>query len=173
MLEQAVYAGRNHSLSLAVAAALILSAPAQAADVVHVGLGSNLTALIAAPDGGAYVRIDRPQNIALGRASADGHFVSSRVDFLLDGQGGLGPDGQAWFKDGIRTFARMDAAGRVTKVGPLPQNTPVPDRVFATGPDGTLWTTTTLQQKLAHITADGTATFTPTAFPPCKETPDP
>src|SRR3954467_5382970 len=119
MFEQAVYAGRNHTFSLAAALTLLLSAPAHAADVVHVNLGSTIETLVAGPDGGAWVRIERRDDAALGRASADGRFVSVAVDSLTQG-GALGPDGQAWFTSGLRSLVRMDAAGRVTEVGSLP-----------------------------------------------------
>src|SRR3954451_5271381 len=114
MLEQAVYAGRNHIFSLAVALTLFASAPARAADVTHVRLGSRIDALVAGPDGGAWVRVARPHDVALGRAFPDGRFVSARSDALKDLGSALGPDGQAWFSAGVRTFARMDTAGRVT-----------------------------------------------------------
>src|SRR6478736_4397264 len=57
VLKQAVYAGRNHTFSLAVALALVLSTPAHAADVVRVDLGESIDELVAGPDGGAWVGI--------------------------------------------------------------------------------------------------------------------
>src|SRR4051812_41563428 len=112
MLEQAVYAGRNHAFSLAAVLALTFSAPAHAADVAHVRLGSTIKALVAAPDGGAWVRVERAHDGALGRAFADGRFATARVDDLLLGAGAVGPDGQAWFTSGLREFTRVDAGGR-------------------------------------------------------------
>src|SRR5687768_7011262 len=120
MLEQAVYAGRNHTVSLAVAliAIALLAPPAAATDVTRVRLGSSLEDLIAGPDGGAWVRIQRGTRAALGRASPDGRFVTAAVDDSVDDAGGaLGPDGQAWFTSGLRQLVRMDAAGQVSIVG--------------------------------------------------------
>src|SRR4051794_7694045 len=57
MLEQAVYAGRNHTSSLAVALTLLASAPAQAADVVRLPLGEQIRELVVAPTGGAWIGI--------------------------------------------------------------------------------------------------------------------
>src|SRR4051812_25546505 len=155
MFEQAVYAGRNHTFSLAVALALLLSAPARAADVARVNLGSKIDALVAGPEGGAWVRVKRRDDTALARASADGRFVSAAVDGLVDG-GALGPDGQAWFRSGLRGLVRMDAAGRLTDVGPLPESGDSLEDVFATGADGTLWAATSEIRSLAHVTPQGT-----------------
>src|SRR3954451_20848468 len=116
MFEQAVYAGRNHAFSLAAALTLLTRAPAQAADVTHVRLGSSIDALIAGQDGGAWVRVTRAHDVALGRAFPDGRFLTVRSDALRGLGSALGPDGQAWFPSGVHSFARMDTAGRVTKV---------------------------------------------------------
>src|SRR3954452_18758672 len=102
MLEQAVYAGRNHAFSLAAALTVLASVPAQAADVTHVRLGSAIDALIAGPDGGAWVRITRPHRVVLGRAFPDGRFVTASSEAFADSGNALGPDGQAWFKAGLR-----------------------------------------------------------------------
>ncbi len=74
MLEQAVYAGRNHTTILAVAliALALLPASASAGDVAHVSLGSEIESLVAGPDGGAWVGIERPNGHAIGRASPAG-----------------------------------------------------------------------------------------------------
>src|SRR4051794_4094304 len=140
MLEQAVYAGRNHAFSLAAALALLASAPAHAADVTHVRLGSSIDALVAGADGGAWVRVVRAHGVALGRAFPDGRFLSVRADALAHLGSALCPDGQAWFPSGVHSFARMDAAGRVTTVA---VDGPALDFELATGPDATLWATTT------------------------------
>jgi hypothetical protein len=55
MLEQAVYAGRNHAFSLAVAL-IALPATASAAsaeDIARVGLGDAIGAVVVGGDGGA------------------------------------------------------------------------------------------------------------------------
>ena len=78
MFEQAVYAGRNHTAILAVAAALAGSAPAHAAsDVARVPLGSRIRSLVAGPDGGAWIGIQHRSRGAIGRAGADGSFRST------------------------------------------------------------------------------------------------
>src|SRR5689334_13873802 len=170
MFEQAVYAGRNHAFSLAVALTLLASAPAQAADVTHVALGSSIDALVAGPDGGAWVRIVRPHRVALGRAFADGRFVTARSDALPGLGSALGPDGAAWFPSGITTYARMDGAGSVSAVA---VEGPALDFILAIGPDATLWAPATSDGKIAHITPQGTATFTPTHYPKCGQRADP
>src|SRR4051794_6355500 len=170
MLEQAVYAGRNHALSLAVGLTLLAGAPAQAADVTHVRLGSGIDALIAGPDGGAWVRITRSRGVALGRAFPDGRFVTMRSAALAGSGSALGPDGQAWFGAGQRTFARMDAAGRVTTLALAGESV---GSALATGPDGTLWAATSESEAIAHISPQGTTTYTPTRFPECLEGPNP
>src|SRR3954470_9469365 len=144
MFEQAVYAGRNHAFSLAVAVALLASAPAQAADVAHVSLGSTITTLVASPDGGAWVRIARGINrVSVGRAFPDGRFGTTSVSPLVLGPGALGPDGQAWFSAGIRTLDRVDAQGKENQVpSSLTEDDPVPDQALATGPGGAMWVTT-------------------------------
>jgi hypothetical protein len=58
MLEQAVYAGRNHAVSLAAAVASVaglgLFAPAaRAGGVTRVALGSSIEVLVMGADGGA------------------------------------------------------------------------------------------------------------------------
>ena len=70
MLEQAVYAGRNHTVSLAVALATsLMLAPPRAATTSRASrLGSEIQSLIAGPDGGAWVRISADPRVALGRA---------------------------------------------------------------------------------------------------------
>src|SRR3954451_4006724 len=169
MLEQAVYAGRNHAFSLAAALTLLASAPAQAADVTHVRLGSAIDALIAGPDGGAWVRVARAHDVALGRAFPDGRFLSVRSEALPNLGSALGPDREAWFPSGVHSFARMDAAGRVTTVA---FDGPALDFELAAGPDATLWALTT-DDSIAHVTPQGAATFTPTQFPACGERPMP
>ena len=153
MFEQAVYAGRNHTVSLAVAliVAAVLAPPAAATDVTRMRLGSSLEDLIAGPDGGAWVRIQRGTRAALGRVSPDGRFVTAAVDDSVDDAGGaLGPDGQAWFTSGLRQLVRMNAAGQVSIVG-IPERGDAIDDDLAAGPDGTLWATTVLDKTIAHV----------------------
>src|SRR4051794_25460278 len=175
MFKQAVYAGRNHTLSLAVALTLLASAPAQAADVAHVSLGSTITTLVASPDGGAWVRIARGiDSVSVGRAFPDGRFATTSVSPLVLRPGALGPDGQAWFSAGIRTLDRVDTQGRESPVpSSLTQDDPVLDQALATGPDGTMWVTTSDEKAIAHVSADGKAAFSPTQFPACKADADP
>src|SRR3954453_2683354 len=118
MLEQAVYAGRNHTLSLAVVAIAVFAAPAHAADVTRVPLGSTIHELVTAADGGAWVSIlptgnglgPAPGPAAIGRATPDGAFTTARLAGDLR-SAALGPDGQAWFRRGQNAFVRSDTAG--------------------------------------------------------------
>ena len=54
MLEQAVYAGRNHTSSLAVALLALCSTPAQAQEVAQLPYESYFEELIADADGSAW-----------------------------------------------------------------------------------------------------------------------
>src|SRR4051812_17580729 len=99
MLKQAVYAGRNHTFSLAAALALAVAvaAPAEADDVGRLSLGSSIDALVAAPDGGVWSRIKRRDGYAIERSDSEGTFITTAVEDPLVGPVAVGPDGQAWF----------------------------------------------------------------------------
>jgi len=171
MFEQAVYAGRNHTVSLAVAliATALLAPAARADDVAQVRLGSSLQDLIAGPDGGAWVRIQRGTRASLGRAFPDGRFITAPVDdSVADAGGALGPDGQAWFTSGLRQLVRMDPAGQVSIIG-IPERGDSIDDDIATGPDGTLWATTVLDKTIAHVTPQGVVAYTRTTLPECGD----
>ncbi len=132
-------------------------------------LGSSLEDLIAGPDGGAWVRIQRGTRAALGRAFPDGRFVTAAVDDSVDDAGGaLGPDGQAWFTSGLRQLVRMDPAGQVSIIG-IPERGDSIDDDIATGPDGTLWATTVLDKTIAHVTPQGVVSYTRTVLPECGD----
>jgi hypothetical protein len=96
VLEQAVYAGRNHTAILAVALATsaMLASPARADDVARVGLGNQIRSLLATADGGAAITIQRVGQTAIGRAGADGSFRTASANGLV-GTGAIGPDGEA------------------------------------------------------------------------------
>jgi streptogramin lyase len=164
MLEQAVYAGRNHSFSLAAALAIAagIAAPAQAADVARVPLGSALSTLVAGSDGGAWVRIERRNGSAIGRAAPDGSFKITPVDVPLSDNAALGPDGQAWFTAGGNVL-RSDAAGRVTR---FQFDSRLGD-VSVTGADGTLWSAG--EDVLARVTPQGTVSEAALSLPKCRE----
>src|SRR3954451_16620242 len=89
MLEQAVYAGRNHTWILAAALTVLLSAPAHA-DAVRVAIDEDLGALVAAPDGGVWAGSAR----GVIRVRPDGR---STLTPAKVGSGRLGPDGLAYF----------------------------------------------------------------------------
>jgi streptogramin lyase len=168
MLEQAVYAGRNHTVSLAVAVAAAAAfafgaPPAGAAEVEHVALGTTLGTVIAGPDGGAWVRVQRLRGAAIGRVTPDLAFRSAAVEEpLTDEHAALGPDGQAWFTAG--SFVdRSDAAGTVTRTQ---LSEPLGD-VMATGPDGTLWSVG--DGRLQRVTAQNALTSAPLPLPTCSE----
>jgi streptogramin lyase len=164
MLKQAVYAGRNHTFSLAAALALAagIAAPAQATDVAQVPLGSSLSTLLTSSDGGAWVRIERRSGSAIGRAGADGSFKVAAVDVPLGDNAAVGPDGQAWFSVG-GTIVRSDAADGLTRL----ELDPRLGDVSVTGADGTLWSAG--EHELARVTPQGTVSRTRLALPKCRE----
>jgi virginiamycin B lyase len=164
MLEQAVYAGRNHAFSLAAALAVAagFAAPAQAADVARVPLGSALSTLVSGSDGGAWVRIERGNGSAIGRALPGGGFKVSAVEEPLSDNAAVGPDGQAWFSVG-RTVVRSDAAGALTR---LEFDSRLGD-VSVTGADGMLWSAG--EDALARVTPQGTVSETALPLPECRQ----
>src|SRR3954447_18222538 len=120
MLEQAVYAGRNHAFSLAVTVIVLLatSTPARAADVARVPLGDTINALVVGSDGGAWLSIARERDAAIGRIAPGGGLVANTpVTVPLSGASALGRDGQAWFvtaEDDV--LVRADGAGALSQV---------------------------------------------------------
>ena len=64
MLEQAVYARRNHTAILAALILLMCSTSASAADVLRVGLRDDLHGLLVGTDGGAFAQVDRLDDAA-------------------------------------------------------------------------------------------------------------
>jgi streptogramin lyase len=156
---------RVSAIAAAVAGLAVFAAPAVASDVTRVKLGSELGDLIVSNDGGAWVEIVRPNGVAIGRALPGGGFRASGTGFASIGRT-LGPDGQAWFNVGARHYVRLDGAGNATKVAPLPAG-PTLGRAMATGPDGTLWNLTPAGGRVAHITPQGTVTYTATNMPKC------
>jgi streptogramin lyase len=155
MLEQAVYAGRNHALSLAVVLTLAFALPAQASEIVHVPLGSELGSLVAGPDGGAWIGINRGiAKSAIGRVSPDGSYRTTAAgDYLFSGA--LGPDGRAWFIGGPGLLL-ADADGRITTLRVLDAG----GFALAAGPDGTMWMTAR-ENHLARVAPDGTLALSP------------
>jgi len=117
MLEQAVYAGRNHTTSLAVALAVaaVFAAPARATDVGRLSLGSSIDALVAAPDGGVWSRIKRRDGYAIERSDPEGSFVTTAVEDPLTGPVAVGPDGQAWFNT-LFTVVRSDPGSHISRL---------------------------------------------------------
>src|SRR4051794_8253927 len=141
----------------ALVAFVLLSAPARADNAVRVGLPGSIESLVAGPDGGGWIGIDRPRGGAVGHASADGRFRSTALQNVI-GEGTLGPDGAAYFGYGGKKLARVDSAGAVTFSGALTRR--ADDLLgfsLATGPDGRLWTTTLFDGRLARITPGGQA----------------
>src|SRR3954468_22682241 len=91
----------------------LLSAPARADDVARVALPGSISSLVAGPDGGAWVGIQRAHDWAVGRANADGSFRTTAMRDFISG-GTLGPDGAAYFVSAGSKLARVDTAGAVT-----------------------------------------------------------
>jgi streptogramin lyase len=156
----------------AAALALLASAPVE---VARAGFGSSFGALVASPDGGAWVQIDRSTRAllenrlgryddAIGRAGADHRFRSAASDGpLLGAAGTLGPDGQAWFSGGL-TLIRSDVEGTVTRTA-LSEGLP---GIGAVGPDGSLWAADDRTGTLFSVTAQGAVTKAPLRLPPCE-----
>src|SRR3954452_11736692 len=138
MFEKAVNAGRNHRSILAVALIVLAgSSPARAADVTQVALGSRIDAVVAGPDGGAWINIRRQHGGAIGHADAQNRFRTAATPDTQYGAA-LGPDrASAWFVDGIDGLTRADTAGEITLV-----DTDVDELAgfaVASGPDNNLW----------------------------------
>ena len=153
--------GRPVALAIAFAASLAPAAHAQ--DIARVGLGSAIEELVAAPDGSAWVLVERVEGRGLvGRVTPDGQFRT--IARRAMGGGVLGPDGQAWFTSGARELTRVDADLRQTRVA-LPRRFPEP---FAAGSDGTLWTSLG-EARMAHITPQGGVSYTPAPLPSCLD----
>ena len=166
MLEQAVYAGRNHKAILAVALATsaMFAPAARADDVAQVRLGSEIQSLVAGPDGGAWIAIKRRNDYAIGRAGPSGGLRTTAVEEGLNGTAALGPDGQAWFGEFLRGLVRVDANGTVTQLGPFDSLR----EAIGTGPDGTLWSVTGDDPRITHVRPDGVETTTPLRLPSCR-----
>src|SRR6478735_1687641 len=92
MLEQAVYARRNHTAILAGVFSLLLCGSAQAADVLRLGLRSTLRQVVTGPDGGAWAGVYSYEHSRIIRVMPEGALRPTPVEFL-GGDGGLGPDG--------------------------------------------------------------------------------
>src|SRR3954453_4408883 len=164
MLKQAVYAGRNHTLSLAVVLALALGPPAHAADVLRVPLGASIDELVAGPDGGAWVGVnpeivDRPPVVT--RVGPDGSQKTVTAGRYRVFSGTLGADGNAWFNTGNEVL-RVDAAGGASTV-PADLIT----EQLAAGPDGTLWAVD--DDELIRFPPAGAPTRTPLRVPGCAQ----
>jgi streptogramin lyase len=162
MLEQAVYAGRNHTAILAAALALLFAAPAQAADVARVPLGQEIGELLAAPNGGAWVSIVRPGATDVGLATPDNAFRTFPIaDLAIYERAALAPDGNAWFR-AAQGFVRVDSSGTTA---PVPHADYAPG-VYAIGPDGAAWLAR--NNELIRIAPDGTTTTTALRVDRCK-----
>ena len=160
MLEQAVYARRNHTAILAGVFSLLLCGSAPAADTLRLGLESTLRQVVPGPDGGAWAGVYAYERSRIIRVMPQGALRPTTVEYF--GDGGLGPDGQAWFVDG-RGVTRIDAAGAKTAI-PL-ENTPFGQ--LTAGPDGTAWLTG--NEVILRVAPDGTVSPTPLTVPGCPK----
>ncbi|MDA0184444.1 hypothetical protein OJ997_29335 [Solirubrobacter phytolaccae] len=135
------------------------STSAHAADVLRVGLREDAHGLLAGPDGGAYVQVDRATGKTdVARVLPDGRIVLARGYDFLHG-GALGADGGAWYgvSDRLRAL-RVDPAGAahvqlLTEPGFVAPLT--------SGADGTVWATTGDEQRFATMAPDGRVTEVP------------
>ena len=162
MLKQAVYARRNHTAILAVVFSLLLCGSAQAADTLRLGLTSTLRQVIPGPDGGAWAGVYSYEHSRIIRVMPQGALRPTPVEYLAGGDGGLGPDNQAWFLEG-RGVTRIDAAGTKTAI-PLEN---VPFGQLATGPDGNAWLTG--NDVILRVAPDGATSPMPLTVPNCPE----
>lgn len=142
---------------------LVLAAPARAADVARVGLGSQIDELVAGSDGGAWVRITRGPRSVVGRAGPDGRFVTNAAPEPLRALA-IGPDGLAWLIGERRAILRSDTGGNLERVGAFPVDEPPPGDLAA-GPDGTLWTPAHDGKAFGRVTREGVVSFTPFGAP--------
>jgi hypothetical protein len=139
---------------LALAFALLLAAPAQAQQLP---LGSEIEALVADPDGSAWVLSSNDRRWSVGHAA--GTFTLTRAHDELDGMT-IGPDGALWVGGATRVLYRANAAGALTRIGALPENAPLFNGAFAAGPDSTLWAPLAAEEPtLARINVFGRATL--------------
>ncbi|WP_157592229.1 Vgb family protein [Solirubrobacter soli] len=149
-------------------ALLMTTTPAHAEDVARFGLGDAIRGLVVGNDGGAWVSVVRPKDIAIARVAPGAAVVTSPVTTPLSAAAALGPDGAAWFgTDGDNVLVRADAAGALTSLD-------LGDGIgsaFATGPDGTLWVSGVESDALAHVTAQGVLARTPFAPTGCAHKP--
>jgi streptogramin lyase len=155
--------------TLAVLAAAALFAPAAAAnDVARVAVGSEIRALVAGPEGGAWIGIYRRSGAAIGRAGADGSFRTTGTDFVPR-DATIGPDGQAWFIAGGDRLARADTAGGVSLLGPFDTGDDELGGGLAIGPDGAFWTGSYLTRPgLVRITPQGAPAGRLPQIPKCR-----
>jgi streptogramin lyase len=156
---------------IALLAAALLAPPAHAEEVARVPLGSRIDSLVAGPDGGAWVVIAGPRGFSIGRATTEGRFLTALTGGLIE-PGTIGPDGAAWFRACCSLthgfgFVRSDGAGALTRFGPYRRRGAELGSGLATGPDGTLWVTTSSRSTLAHLTADGAISYSSIALPSC------
>src|SRR4051812_29863032 len=160
-------AGMLMKAAAALVAFILLSAPARADDVGRVALPGSIEWLVAGPEGGAWIGIQRANGWAVGRANADHRVRTTALEQVI-GWGTLGPDGAAYFPSASSKLARVDAAGTVTLSGALATRAnEFLGPALAAGSDGRLWTTTAFASRLARITPAGQATFTPLKLPGC------
>src|SRR4051812_7235025 len=159
MLEQAVYAGRNHTLSLAVALTL-LTAPSARAEAVRVGARESTGALVAAPGGGVWFTsaVELTERSAMLRVRADGRVTRTPFDGML-GAGAAGADGAAYFLSFPSPLVRVDDSGTLSPVRLSPAQPGVAAEAIAAGPDGRVWVTTRDLHRLAQIAPDGSTTY--------------
>ncbi|MDA0171157.1 hypothetical protein OJ998_18780 [Solirubrobacter taibaiensis] len=116
--------------------------------------------MVAGPDGGAWAGVYSYERARIIRVMPQGAIRPTPVEYL--GDGGLGPDGQAWFVEG-RGVTRIDAGGVKTAI-PVEN---VPFGQLTTGPDGTAWLTG--NEVILRVAPDGTVAPTPLTVPNCPE----
>jgi len=149
----------------AVAAALLLAVVpnASAAEIGRLGLGSQITGLVAGADG-AWIAAERSDGVPLiGRATGSGMSVT-RAGATPEA-GTLGPDGQAWFVSADRLL--RTGAGALSPVASLPA-LELGTYAIATGPDAAVWAMPLEADRLVRVTAAGVISSSPSGLPDCR-----
>lgn len=167
--------GIESFLILLATALAISSETCNAADatvVAQLPFSQEISSLVAASDGTAWVGIKNEKNghAEIGHALADGRFVTSRIAVPSGDQSAfgitavVGSDGRVWFGGLGGWLYRADADHRIMQIGPFAGSET--DTAMALGDDGTLWDVAN-SQDILHVSSDGTHWTSKIPAAPC------